>query len=384
MARRGPGGDPKAAALREARCLNRHPGQVSDAAFLAEEFSGARDVVQVKYEMVRAVTVDKVPVTAAAAAFGYSRPSYYQAAAALAGSGLEGLVPVRPGPRRAHKLTAEILAWAEQALAAGPALRPSRPGRADRGELRRARAPPVHRASAGPAPGTPPRKPLTYPPAHRERRSTRPRPRRPHLATRLPSRAPARMPARSPPPVPGWMPATSNCATPPRTHAPRRSPSAQACSPARASPPGGAPCRPDPRRHPASSPGAPGRRPGTARRRPRAHRRGQQLPGYVCQRSMAGHADQICQALPGASPGAAIGQLITGTPTPLAVEAALTVTAEPRAARRLRQPATRRRRRPRPLPRRPDPPPLPGRRPRQPPRRRHPGSRLEHRAARTP
>jgi transposase len=82
-------------------------------------------VVQVKYEMVRAVTVDKRPVTAAAAAFGYSRPSYYQAAAALAGSGLEGLVPARPGPRRAHKLTEQILAWAEQALAADPALRPA-------------------------------------------------------------------------------------------------------------------------------------------------------------------------------------------------------------------------------------------------------------------
>jgi len=89
------------------------------------EFFDARDVVQVKYEMVRAVTVDKVPVTAAAAAFGYSRPSYYQAAAALERSGLEGLVPARPGPRRAHKLTAEILAWAEQALAADPARRPA-------------------------------------------------------------------------------------------------------------------------------------------------------------------------------------------------------------------------------------------------------------------
>src|SRR6266568_7864307 len=126
MARRGPGEDPKAAALREARCLNRHPGQVSDPAFLAEEFFDARDVVQVKYEMVRAVTVDKVPVTAAAAAFGYSRPSYYQAAAALAGSGLEGLVPARPGPRGGHKLTGEIVAWAEQQLAADPALRAGR------------------------------------------------------------------------------------------------------------------------------------------------------------------------------------------------------------------------------------------------------------------
>jgi Family of unknown function (DUF5372) len=40
-------------------------------------------------------------------------------------SGLEGLVPARPGPRGGHKLTEQILAWAEQRLAAGPGLRPA-------------------------------------------------------------------------------------------------------------------------------------------------------------------------------------------------------------------------------------------------------------------
>jgi cell division septation protein DedD len=57
-------------------------------------------------------------------------------------------------------------------------------------------------------------------------------------------------------------------------------------------------------------------------------RHGLELPDYVCQRAMVEHADQICQALPGASLDAAIGQLITGTLTPLAAEAALTVAAE--------------------------------------------------------
>jgi transposase len=125
MAPRGSPADPKVTALRESRCLNPHPEQVTDEAFLAEEFFDARDAVQVKYEMVRRVSVDGAPVTAAAAAFGYSRPSYYQAAAALAASGLDGLVPARPGPRGGHKLTAQILAWAEQQLAADPALKPA-------------------------------------------------------------------------------------------------------------------------------------------------------------------------------------------------------------------------------------------------------------------
>jgi hypothetical protein len=34
-------------------------------------------------------------------------------------------VPARPGPRGGHKLTAQILDWAEAQLAADPALRPA-------------------------------------------------------------------------------------------------------------------------------------------------------------------------------------------------------------------------------------------------------------------
>ena len=125
MTPRGPAEDPKVTALRESRCLNPHPEQVTDEAFLADGFFDARDAAQVKYEMVRRVSVDGAPVTATAAAFGYSRPSYYQAATALARSGLEGLVPAKPGPRGGHKLTGQILTWAEQQLAADPALKPA-------------------------------------------------------------------------------------------------------------------------------------------------------------------------------------------------------------------------------------------------------------------
>jgi transposase len=119
MARRQDGPDPKEAALAGAHCLNPHPDQVTDPEFGAGDFFDARDAVQVKYEMVRKVKAGGAPVTQAAAAFGYSRPAYYAAAAALESAGLEGLVPARPGPRGARKLTGQILAWAEQQLA-GP------------------------------------------------------------------------------------------------------------------------------------------------------------------------------------------------------------------------------------------------------------------------
>ena len=236
MARRGASEDPKVAALREARCLNPHPEDVTDEAFRSQEFFDARDAVQVKYEMVRRVRVDGDSVTATAAAFGYSRPSYYEAAATLEEQGLDGLVPGKPGPRRGHKLTDEVCAFADQQLSTDPSLRPAESGGADRGPLRRARAPPLDRASAGPLPGTAVQKPLTHPPTSPEGRTPRPCPRDPRLAPRLLNRAPARMPARITTlfPVVGWTPATNSCVTPPCTRVPRRSRWASPCSPARA------------------------------------------------------------------------------------------------------------------------------------------------------
>ena len=114
--------DAKEAALAESRTLNPRPEAVRDEEFVSSEFFDARDLVQVKYEMVRRVRVDGEPVTQAAAAFGFSRPSYYEAAAAVNRDGLGGLVPAKPGPRRAHKLTDEVIAYARQLREAEPGI----------------------------------------------------------------------------------------------------------------------------------------------------------------------------------------------------------------------------------------------------------------------
>jgi transposase len=114
----GAGEDPKVRALRQARSLNPRPEAVSDQQFAASEFLDARDLVQVKYEMVRRARVDGEPVGRAAAAFGFSRPSFYSAQRALDDGGLAGLVPARPGPRGAHKLTVEVVAFAREQRAA--------------------------------------------------------------------------------------------------------------------------------------------------------------------------------------------------------------------------------------------------------------------------
>jgi transposase len=116
--------DPKVSALRETRSLNARAEQVSDEAFSSSEFLDARDLVQVKYEMVRRVRVEGEPVARAAERFGFSRPSFYAAQAALDEGGLPGLMPQRPGPRRAHKLSEEVVAFLGEQLEADPSLRP--------------------------------------------------------------------------------------------------------------------------------------------------------------------------------------------------------------------------------------------------------------------
>jgi len=113
----------KTEALRQQGCLHPHPERVTDPLFLTGDFFDARDGVQVKYEMVRRVQTDGQPVGQTAQAFGYSRPAFYQAQAALARDGMAGLVPKKKGPRRAHKLSAEVVAFLQQTLVEEPGLR---------------------------------------------------------------------------------------------------------------------------------------------------------------------------------------------------------------------------------------------------------------------
>jgi transposase len=117
--------DPKAQALRQSRTLNPHPETVTDQAFAGSEFFDPQDLVQVKYEMVRQVEVDGVPVAHAASAFGFSRQTYYQTAATLTEGGPAALVPGKPGPTGPRKLTDEVVDHIQELLAADDTLRPA-------------------------------------------------------------------------------------------------------------------------------------------------------------------------------------------------------------------------------------------------------------------
>jgi transposase len=103
--------DTKTKHLEQQGALNRHPEGVRAPWFAAGGFFDARDLVQVKYEMLRQVSIEGAKKAEAAALFGVSRPTYYQAEAAFAAEGLAGLLPRPRGPRSAHKLTAEVMAF---------------------------------------------------------------------------------------------------------------------------------------------------------------------------------------------------------------------------------------------------------------------------------
>ena len=134
------------AALERAGLVHPRPEAVTAPLFSSGGFFLAADKVQVKYEMLRAHLADHVPVTAAAAAHGYSRAAFYLAAASFEQAGMAGLlderrgrrgpVKLRRGDRRVHPLGA--------ARIRGGA------GRAGGGPVRGGAAPPHHRAGAGP------------------------------------------------------------------------------------------------------------------------------------------------------------------------------------------------------------------------------------------
>jgi transposase len=102
--------------LRRLGMLNPDPQRIQAPWFQSGDFFDPHDLVQAKYEMLRHVRVDGASKVDAAALFGMSRPTLYQAEAAFAREGLAGLLPRPRGPKGAHKLTAEVMAFIEEKL----------------------------------------------------------------------------------------------------------------------------------------------------------------------------------------------------------------------------------------------------------------------------
>jgi transposase len=117
--------DGKIESLKKYGALNPHPEKVVEKMFAdpALEFFDPRDLVQVKYEMLRAVEQEGSSVKHASEAFGFSRPAFYQAQSQFDREGASGLIKKRPGPKSAHKLTDDILSFIEEKVKEGKPLR---------------------------------------------------------------------------------------------------------------------------------------------------------------------------------------------------------------------------------------------------------------------
>ncbi len=114
--------DQKTLELKRTGTLNPRPDSVSDTLFKENPFFDRKDLLQVRYEMLRRHSVEGVSIVDVAAKFGVSRPTVYQAQAAFQQAGLSGLLPKHRGPKEGHKLSADVIEYVRILRAAEPTL----------------------------------------------------------------------------------------------------------------------------------------------------------------------------------------------------------------------------------------------------------------------
>ena len=103
--------DQKTLELKRTGTLNTRPTSVSDTLFKENPFFDPRDLLQVRYEMLRRHSVERASIVDVASRFGVSRPTVYQAQTAFRRAGLSGLLPKHRGPKEGHKLSAEVVEY---------------------------------------------------------------------------------------------------------------------------------------------------------------------------------------------------------------------------------------------------------------------------------
>src|ERR1700693_769739 len=103
--------DQKTLELKETGTLNPRPDSVSDRLFKENPFFDPKDLLQVRYEMLRRHSVEGASIVDVATQFCVSRPTVYQAQAAFLQAGLSGLLPKHRGPKEGHKLSPEIIEY---------------------------------------------------------------------------------------------------------------------------------------------------------------------------------------------------------------------------------------------------------------------------------
>jgi transposase len=100
--------------------FNPRADQVRHSLFQRSSFFDPEDLLQLKYETLRALESENCPIAKAARDFGLSRPTIYEAQSQFQERGLEGLLPHKRGPKSAHKLTEEVLQYIQEQRAVQP------------------------------------------------------------------------------------------------------------------------------------------------------------------------------------------------------------------------------------------------------------------------
>jgi transposase len=104
--------------------LNPHPEAVR-AELFQMDFFDPLDRAQVKYEMLRAHSVDGDPVAEACRQFGFSRESFYQIQQAFSDMGFISLLPGKRGRKGPVKLKGEVLEFALEKKKENPDMDPA-------------------------------------------------------------------------------------------------------------------------------------------------------------------------------------------------------------------------------------------------------------------
>ncbi len=102
--------------LKKEGTLHPNPENVHTGLLAESSFFDGNDLMQMKYEMLRSVSVDKQSVAETAKTFGLSRVAYYHAQEQYQKHGLAGLLPNRRGPKHTHKFIPEVMSFIDEQL----------------------------------------------------------------------------------------------------------------------------------------------------------------------------------------------------------------------------------------------------------------------------
>jgi transposase len=114
----------KKKALLASGTLNPHPEAIRSDLFKTDFFD-PYDRAQVKYEMLRAHSVDGDPVAEACRQFGFSRESFYQIQQVFRQLGFVSFLPEKPGRKGPVKLKGEVLEFALEKRKESPDIDPA-------------------------------------------------------------------------------------------------------------------------------------------------------------------------------------------------------------------------------------------------------------------